>query len=268
MKLHYEKIGSGHPLVILHGLYGSGKNWLSIARELSGICEVYLVDQRNHGDSPHASQHAYPDMMDDLKELLDDLNLHKAMLLGHSMGGKTAMYFATHYPGRVSRLMVADMSPLSYLRQDETPEQVHGHMHIMNSMLNLDLKMLNSLKEIDQALAISLPDKRLRQFLFKNLRKNEVGYSWGLNLTGLLDSLQLLVEGLPREIIEQGGYKQYPVLFIKGENSSYIQDADEEVIKHVFPGAAITTIRNAGHWLHAEQPDIFVKIVKKFLLEY
>ncbi len=267
MKLHYQKLGSGHPIIILHGLYGSGHNWLSIARELAGFSEVYLVDQRNHGQSPHVNEHTYPDMMDDLKVLLDDLQIERAMLLGHSMGGKTAMFFATHFPGRVSKLLVADMSPLSYIRGGQEPAQVHGHKHIIESLIGLDLDSLRTLKEIDEELAHHLPDKRLRQFLFKNLHKKEQeGYSWRLNLPVLLNNLSHLIDGLSLADLNSKGYRHFPALFIRGGESNYIQVEDEQAIRQIFPSAQIKTIAGAGHWLHAERPEEFVNLVKRFVM--
>jgi len=266
--LHFTKLGAGHPLIILHGLYGSGNNWLSIARKLAGICEVYLLDQRNHGRSPHSSEHNYKVLMEDLGQFMDEQELSKAMLLGHSMGGKTAMFMATHHPERVSRLIVADMSPLPYTREGERADHIVGHEYIMNALKALDLSKLTNLREADEKLEAAFPESRMRQFLTKNLSKTKSGsYYWQLNLDGLMKNLHSLADGLGPEYFTSGGFRQYPVLFIKGANSHYIGETDEKAIKNLFPNSNLVSIRDAGHWLHAEQPEIFVKIVRKFMLE-
>ncbi|MBT3241596.1 MAG: alpha/beta fold hydrolase [Bacteroidetes bacterium] len=267
MKLHYEKLGSGHPLIILHGLYGSGGNWLRIAELLSDICEVYMVDQRNHGKSPHSNQHSYPLLMDDLNDLINELDLNKVMLLGHSMGGKTAMYYATQYPMRISKLIVVDISPLPYEHKKNDDSANHGHRQIISALRSLDLSILNNLREIDDKLVNSLPDKRLRQFLYKNL-KRQTGekYKWIINLDGLYNNINSLLDGLLPDQLPEGGYDQFPVLFFKGQQSQYIKAADEDAIKMIFPEAEIKRIQKAGHWLHAEQPEIFINTVKHFLL--
>ncbi len=269
MKLFYEKLGSGYPLFILHGLYGSGSNWLSIAKQLADFCEVYLIDQRNHGRSPHAQQHSYFSLMGDIKELADSLDLSKLMLLGHSMGGKAAMYFATHFSGMVSKLIVVDMSPLSYSKEGKEARQIEQHKKIMNALMSLDLNNSKNLKELDQELAKDIQDIRLRQFLFKNLdRKTGKTYRWKLNLEVLLQNLDNMIDGLDFDHIASSGYSQFPALFIRGDQSPYIASDDEAAIKRIFKMSTITTIPNAGHWLHAEQPELFVKIARKFILDY
>jgi len=264
--LNFTKIGQGHPLIILHGLYGSGSNWMSIAKKLSGFCEVYLVDQRNHGLSQHSNEHSYDAMMNDLISFMDEQGLKKAILLGHSMGGKTAIWTAINHPERISHLVVADISPLEYPLEEGARHHMQGHERIMKALLSLDLSKVNSFRDADQMLEADFPDKGLRQFLMKNLGKVEEGtYAWKLNLSGLLSNLSNLSKGIVPELISDEGYRQYPVLFIRGENSNYIQEEDEFGIKRIFPLAQIATIKNAGHWLHAEQPEIFIDMVKRFL---
>jgi len=265
--LYFTRHGSGYPLIILHGLYGSGSNWLSIARRLAGICEVYLVDQRNHGRSPHYNEHSYSVLMEDLLEFLDAHELQKVMLLGHSMGGKTAMYMATHHPERVSHLIVADMSPLPNIQNGEMSDSFSRHKHIMNALKTLNLAALTSLREADEILEALLPDRSLRQFLLKNLAKARSGnYFWRINLDVLMRNLDSMAEGLDPRDFQNMGFKQYPVLFIKGENSQYIGEKDSQAIKVLFPNSNLVSIRDAGHWLHAEQPEAFVKIVREFIL--
>lgn len=267
MKLSVRRLGKGYPLIILHGLYGSGENWLTIAKELSSLCEVFLVDQRNHGKSPHSEQHNYPVLAADLLELMDDHDLRRAVILGHSMGGKAAMWFAAEHPARVSRLIVADISPGSY------PDGLSGfshsgfHRNVLESMLAVDFSIVAGLGDIDLQLKNRLPDKQLRHFLLKNIEKGSgSGYGWRLNIESLLKNLDRLSEGLESFLAEGRTYQQFPVLFIRGENSGYIAGPDIAIIRSLFPAAEIVTVKNAGHWLHAEQPSIFVSIIKKHLL--
>jgi len=267
MQLYVQRLGKGHPFIILHGLYGSGDNWLTVAKSLSGSCEVFLVDQRNHGRSPHADQHNYPLLATDLLEMMDSFGLGKAVILGHSMGGKAAMWFAARNPSRVSRLIIADISPGSYL--DDTLDTSHSsfHLQVMESMLAVDFTKVNGLGDIDRQLENDVPDKQLRQFLLKNIGKEPgSGFFWRLNLPILLRSLANLSTGL-ESFLESGKIiNQFPVLFIRGENSHYIDEPDVALIRKLFPNAQIVTIRNAGHWLHAEQPAAVVAVIRKQLL--
>lgn len=266
MKLFVRRLGKGYPLIILHGLYGSGDNWLTVAKSLSAICEVFLVDQRNHGRSPHSDQHNYQVLAGDLLELMDDLELSRAVILGHSMGGKAAMWFAAEHPSRISRLIIADISPASYA---DTINHSHSayHRRVMESMLAVDFSRVRGLGDIDRQLETGLPDKPLRQFLLKNIEKDPgSGYFWRLNLPVLLRNLDNLSAGLEQFLDSGRKYNQFPVLFIRGENSGYIREPDVMMIHQLYPDAQIVTIGNAGHWLHAEQPEAFISIIRKQLL--
>ncbi|MCD6332143.1 MAG: alpha/beta fold hydrolase [Bacteroidales bacterium] len=266
-QLYYQKLGQGHPLIILHGLYGSGDNWLSIARNLAGICEVYLPDQRNHGRSPHLTTHDYPSLTYDLKEFVDRMELRNVILLGHSMGGKTAMWFATEYPGIVSKLIVVDVSPASYSFNSSAPAHYSVHQEIISALQSVDLLQIKNMGEADRLLQPLLPEKRLRQFLLKNLVKNEYGvYHWRLNLKVLKQYIPQLAEGLPPETLAHGSFRQFPLLLIRGSNSDYVGKKDLQVFHSLFPLSQIVTIKNGSHWLHAEFPDRFTRIVRKFIL--
>ena len=173
MKLNFKKTGSGPPLVILHGLFGSLDNWFSIAKELVEHYTLYLIDQRNHGDSPHAEVWNYAVMVEDLKELLDAEGLGKVFLMGHSMGGKTVMNFAMKYPDRVQKLIVADIAPRYY--------PIH-HQAILEGLNSLDLKSIQSRKEADEQLALFIPELGVRQFLLKSLTRGSEGFAWKINL--------------------------------------------------------------------------------------
>ncbi len=263
MKLFFRKYGQGPPLIIIHGLYGSSDNWVSIGRKLAENFEIYILDQRNHGRSPHSSDHNYLLLKEDLKEFMDTHSIEKAIIIGHSMGGKTAMFFAADYPERISHLIVADISPNSY--QFTNSNQLLAHSTIINAMHNIDFYGINGREDIDDILAKSIPEYRIRQFLLKNVKRTKDNeYSWSLNLKTLKTELKNILDGLDKNQTEITGF---PVLFIKGGKSDYISAKDEKVINKIFPFADIETIPNAGHWLHSEQPELFLKKVKEFILQ-
>lgn len=251
MKLNYKIVGTGKPLVILHGLFGSADNWFSIARELDKEFTMYLVDQRNHGDSPHDDEWNYDVMVDDLKELLDDEGLDKAYLMGHSMGGKTVMNFALKYPERVEKLIVADIAPRYY--------PVH-HESILEGLNSLDLKTINSRKEADDTLANYISEPGIRQFLLKSLGRDSDGFAWKINLPVITKNIENVGEALP-----EGESFEGPTLFLAGANSNYIQQKDLPEILEFFPNYELEFVQNAGHWLHAEQPHAVVEEIRKFL---
>jgi len=266
MDLNFRKFGSGHPLIILHGLYGSGDNWLSIAKYFSGFCEVFMVDQRNHGKSPHHDQHNYDVLMADLKEFLDQQGITKAIILGHSMGGKVAMRFAMEFPWMVTRMVIADISPGSYLKNGDN-NHLKVHEEIIDAMLNVDLDKATGLSDVEANLAEQLHDIRLIKFLLKNLRKDEdKAYSWKLNLPVLRNNLDALSDGLDLDKLKSLQIKSFPIMFIRGEESAYVGLKDQKLIKEIFPLSQMVSLKNAGHWLHAEQPERFARIVKRFIL--
>ncbi len=269
MELFFRKYGeSGTPLVIVHGLYGSGDNWTSVARNLSGTFEVYVVDQRNHGQSPHAGIHDYDSMRDDLLEFMDGRGIGKAVLVGHSMGGKTIMNFAATWPGRVEALVVLDIAPRSYVRLAATTRAVPGHEGMIDAMMELDLSTARTREELDSALRPKIGSGRVRSFLLKNIRRDDHGnFVWRMNLPVLSNNLErIMEEGLDTEkIVALGGIKGFPVLFIAGEQSNYIRPEDHILIRSLFPAAEIVVLPGAGHWLHAEQPALLVKNIRYFL---
>lgn len=267
MELHYRQLGQGYPMIILHGLYGSGDNWLTIAKALSGICEVYLPDLRNHGRSPHDPKHDYATLASDLLQFMQRLDLERAIILGHSMGGKTAMWFATENPGRVSHLIVVDVSPASYHDQPANLGNMQVHQTIMNTIRETDLSNIQSLKEAEERLAGNIPDRSLRQFLMKNLERiPEAGYHWRLNIDALINNLDHLIDGLDMEKIAGQSYRQFPALFIHGDRSSYVGESDKQLIRKLFPLAQILSVKGGSHWLHAEKPDTVIKAVKHFVM--
>jgi esterase len=264
MKLFYKKAGNGKPLVILHGLYGASDNWMSIARELEDDFEVYLVDQRNHGRSFHDNRHDYESMSRDLLDFMEDAGLDRIILAGHSMGGKTAMCFAGRYPHRIDRLIVIDIAPKSYKSLNR--KQPLNHHDVLEAMKNVDFSEVSSLRDVDLMLKPAIKQGRIRAFLMKNLEKDESGkYSWTINLDVLIRELDNIMDGMDENcFIRPAPQKDFPVLFIRGEKSHYILDQDMDQIRGIFPSAKLETIPDAGHWLHAEKPAAFVRLVREF----
>ncbi|RUT73206.1 alpha/beta fold hydrolase [Ancylomarina longa] len=269
MKLNYRKLGEGHPLIIVHGLYGSSDNWLSVAKELAPHFEIFLIDQRNHGNSPHSNSHTYKDLKEDLKEFMDDHQIEKAILMGHSMGGKTVIFFAADYPERVSSLLVVDIAPKNYSKISDYAPQTIDHQCIVSAMLNFDLSKYKTRTEINNKLSENISSERVRQFLLKNLKRNEQkDFIWKLNIQTISDFLPQIMDGIDGNRFANGKeITGFPILFIKGERSNYITDNDHNLIRTIFPYAEITTIPNSGHWVHAEQPKLLVKTVEYFVLD-
>lgn len=267
MKLFFRKYGeTGPPMIIVHGLYGASDNWVSVARELSAHYEVFVVDQRNHGDSPHDSVHTYEAMRDDLLGFMDEHNIKKAVLLGHSMGGKTVMSLAMSHPERISSLIVVDIAPVSYNDLAVSSVMTANHSKMIDAMLEIDVSSMESREEVSRALSVKIGSERIRMFLLKNLTRNKKKeFCWKINLPVLKENLEEIMDGLhTEEFIRKGGVTGFPVLFVRGENSDYIQPKDHNTIKRLFPAAEIVSIPNSGHWVHAEQPDLLIKTVNYF----
>jgi len=250
MRLNFKKSGSGPPLVILHGLFGSLDNWFSIAKELVEHYTLYLLDQRNHGDSPHSNEWNYGVMVEDLRELLDAEGLDSIFLMGHSMGGKTVMNFAMQYPERVRKLIVGDIAPRYY--------PIH-HQVILEGLNALNLSQIQSRKEADELLAPYIPELGVRQFLLKSLGRDGNGFAWKINLPVITQHIEEVGKSL-----EEGAIFEGKTLFLGGANSSYVQEKDLSDMKRHFPNSTWVSIPNAGHWLHAEQPQAVVAAMKKF----
>jgi pimeloyl-ACP methyl ester carboxylesterase len=252
MKLHYKKIGTGRPLIILHGLFGSLDNWMTLAKKWSKDFEVYLVDQRNHGQSPHSTEFSYPLMAEDLRELMDQLKLEHAILLGHSMGGKTVMEFSMKYPDRVERLIVVDIAPVSYT--------VH-HYAVIDALKNVPLSEISSRKEAERYLTKYISDFGTRQFLLKNLYWEDKGkLAWRFNLEVLANEIIPISE---YAVVEGEFGKE--IVFIAGAKSNYILPEYAVKIKAKFPNYKLESIAGAGHWVHAEKMNEFSEIVMNFL---
>lgn len=264
MQLSYKKYGEGAPLIILHGLYGSSDNWVSVGKQLSELFEVFIVDQRNHGKSPHHPDMTYLDMQNDLAEFIEQHDIERPVLLGHSMGGKTAMHYAVKNPYKINKLIVADISPRSYIQGEYTP-QMGKHFDLIRSMLSVDFEMADSREDIDEQLAVDIKETRIRQFLQKNLTRTKDGYKWRINIWAISNNLKRILEGIDKIEFEKP-VDSFRALFLKGEKSDYIQEVDEKMIHEYFSEAKIETIADAGHWMHAEQSEVFLSAVENFLI--
>lgn len=252
MELNFKSYGKGPALIILHGLFGSLDNWVSHARQLSEHFSVYVIDQRNHGRSPHAPEWDYPTMAEDLADFMDQQGIFQAHLLGHSMGGKTVMQFAMYHPERIDHLVVADMAPKAY--------EPH-HTQILESLIQLDLSALSSRSEAEKQLAKGIADPVIRQFLLKSLgRDADKKLRWKFNLEVIYEKYALILEAIELDFPFEG-----PTLFLSGEQSTYVQAHDHDLIQEGFPGAQFEQMPQAGHWLHADRPAAFLAAVQAFL---
>lgn len=254
MKLHYRKLGeSGQPIIILHGLFGMSDNWLTISKEFATDHIVYLLDLRNHGQSPKSVDFSYALMADDLNEFIVDHKIEKPILIGHSMGGKVVMQYAFSYADLFDKQIVVDIAPRFY--------PVH-HTQLLQGMHAIDLKKLESRTEANEILKRFEASEGVRQFIIKNLyRNNELGhFDWRINLPILTREIANIGDEITtnKPILNE-------TLFINGSESSYITQTDQAEILKIFPNTKFKTIEGAGHWVQADEPKEFVEAVIKFI---
>lgn len=255
MQLNYKTFGEGFPVIILHGLLGSLDNWQTIAKHLSDVpFQTFIVDQRNHGRSPHSDEFNYELLADDLLEFFEQHQIKKAHLIGHSMGGKTVMKFALAHPERVEKLIVVDIAPVVY--DDSNTE-------VFDALYAADVVHAGSREEVEKMLRDKLHDNEtVVQFLLKGLGRDETGkhFEWRFNLDSLSKHFNR---------ISDADYTGKPfageVLFIKGEKSSYINPDNYPAITKLFPNHQLSEIKGAAHWVHAEKPKEFLEEVIRFL---
>ncbi len=250
--LHHTVVGEGEPVILIHGLFGMGANLGTIAKPLSEQYQVYSPDLRNHGRSFHSDSMCFSDMADDITRLMDHYGLASARILGHSLGGKVAMQLALQQANRVQKLIVADIAPVSYGSH---------HSTVFEGLRGVDLSTLTRRADAETILRQYIDDAGTRNFLLKNLYRNEDGlFAWRMNV----DALEQGYDDIRNGIDAMSAFAK-PTLFIKGELSDYIQEQHREKIERLFTNLQLKVIQGTGHWLHAEKPDIFNRIVKRFL---
>ena len=251
LKLFFRELGAGQPMIILHGLFGSSDNWYSLSKVFAEQYRVLVVDQRNHGQSPHHQVHDYKALTEDLNTLITSQGLKDPIILGHSMGGKTAMHFAVKYPDKVSTLIVVDIVPKKY--------PTH-HDSILEGLQAIKLNELESRGQADEILSRYVPEAAVRQFLLKNLsRDDSQQFEWKINIPVLREH----IEDMGAEMQFEGKFEG-PALFITGAKSDYFAKGDEGIIHQFFPSAKIVSL-NTGHWVQAEQPKEFTETIMGFL---
>jgi esterase len=254
MKLFCRKFGNGQPIFILHGLFGMSDNWVSIGKLLSENYQVIIPDLRNHGQSPHSSIFNYDAMAGDIIELMDDLELPSAIIMGHSMGGKVAIQFALYYPERTEKLIVVDMSMRQY-------EERQLQLEIIKAMIAIDFEKIESRNEISEQLKQSIIDEKIRLFIMKNLyRETRTKLGWRPDLQSIYQNIDYVFEAISGDAVYGG-----PALFIHGDDSDYVLDSDTKKIYQHFPEAIFKVVPDAGHWVHADNPEGFLKEVIAFL---
>ncbi len=253
MNLNYTVLGQGRPIIILHGLFGSARNWQGIARTLATSYRVITPDLRNHGQSPHAEDMSYLEMADDVVAIVDQLQCNDTIIVGHSMGGKVAMTAALMNPALFSALVVVDIAPVNYN---------HDFKPLINAMHSLNLQSLKNRAQAASALAKVINDIGITQLLLQNLIRTGDAFQWRINLAGIMANLDLIRQ-FP-DMIKNRTYS-LPALFIGGAESDYLCKHPHAEILQYFPVAEITTIEGSGHWPHVEKPDAFLKVIKKFI---
>jgi esterase len=251
MTLAFTEIGEGEPIVILHGLFGSGRNWASIAKALSDTYRVLTVDLPNHGASEWTEHVTYQGLAEATANFLTQHELQGCTLLGHSMGGKTAMTLALSQGDLINRLIVADIAPVPY---------DHDNLAVIEALAAVDIANVKSRNEAEAQMAVHISDRMLRAFLLQNLRREGDGYQWRINLEGLKASLPDL-HGFP----EFDTTFEKPAIFIAGAESDFVEPEHHAEIDRLFPNSSVVDLTHAGHWLHADNPKAFIQAVVQFL---
>lgn len=252
IELAHTVHGDGPPLIVLHGLFGSARNWTTVAKQLARTHRVYALDLRNHGSSPWSDSMSYRDLADDVQHFIARLGAGPVAVLGHSMGGKTAMMLALEHPLWVKRLIVVDIAPVAY---------EGGELKFyISAMQSVRLEGLARRSEADEQLRDQVPDPGIRAFLMQNLIDRDGKFAWRLNLPALARNMPQ-ISGFPAATAQYAG----PTLFVSGQRSNYVQPAHYAAIRQLFANAQFAVIADAGHWVHAEQPQLLVQHVLAFL---
>jgi esterase len=254
MQLAFREYGQGQPLIILHGLFGQSDNWNTLAKRYSeNNFQVFTIDQRNHGLSPHGEEWNYEVMADDLKEFIDTHQLKDPILIGHSMGGKTVMFFELKYPGISKKIIVADIAPRAY--------EPH-HDSVLKALNNVDFSQVKTRKEAEAKLGEYIPDFGTKQFLLKNIYWKDAANNlmdWRFNLKVIDRNYNNIGVEVPE------GSSDVEALFIRGEKSDYVRESDLKDIEKHFPNYKLSTVKDSGHWIHAEKPNEFFEQTVEFI---
>ena len=252
MRLNFKELGEGKPVIIVHGLFGSLDNWMTIGKSIADFFHVYLIDMRNHGRSPHSKSWDYELMAKDLKGFINDHNIKDPAIIGHSMGGKIAMEYALSHEEHLNKMIVVDIGIKEY--------EPH-HQHILKGLSSLDLKKLKSREAADEELSKYITEPGVRQFLLKGLyRKKNRSFGFRFNLSAINQHIKNVGEAT------KGNPILLPTLFIRGDDSNYILEEDLPELESLFLNSNIETVKNAGHWVHADQPEELLNLILSFLI--
>ena len=267
MELFVRKYGNApQHLIILHGMYGSGDNWTSIARNLSDGFTVHLPDLRNHGRSPHSPDHTYELLAEDIYEFVTGQRIERFYLAGHSMGGKTAMFFARQHPEMLIKMAAIDISPRTYHQLNQLSEQTIFHLNLISYLIRCNVEKAHNYAEAASILSEGVPSQRMVQSLLKNLEKTGDGMMWRINIEALKDNIYAMGDGLdPDDFIDRK--IAVPTLFLRGLKSNYLPVEDEKLIHFIFSNARIVNVPEASHWMHTEQPEAIVTELRHFFSE-
>jgi esterase len=252
IKLHAEISGDNEAstIIIIHGLFGSTSNWRTVSRELSKSHRIICLDLRNHGNSPWHDSMSYTEMAGDVKRFIDDNQITRPSIIGHSMGGKTTMALLQDFELDLAKIFIIDIAPVTY---------AHSHDGFINAMQSLNFDTVKNRNDVDQHLKPFVEEPPIRQFLMQNLHRQSDSYKWRININAIASNMTKILGYGQRKSVD------HPVIFISGGQSTYIQPEHHSLIKANFPDAVIETIADAGHWLHAEKPAEFLAIVNKYL---
>jgi esterase len=252
MELHFREIGQGTPLLILHGLFGSSDNWLTIAKQLAEKYHVFIIDQRNHGQSPHSEEWNYEVMAQDIEDFCIQHHLKEIYIAGHSMGGKTVMKLAEMFPARLKKMMIIDIAPRYPMH----------HHQVLKALKSINFDVVNTRKLAEEILQKSIEDIGTRQFLLKNIywiKDNQL--AWRFNLNVITNNIEIVGEATPND---ESSICEIPSCFVKGQKSDYIKLEDEHIIAHLYPNSEVVTVSNTGHWVHAENPKALLELMFNF----
>ena len=261
MNLFYSKFGSGQPIIIVHGLLGCSDNWVTIGKSLSENFEVFLLDQRNHGKSPHNQNIDYDILADDLHNFITVNSISKPILMGHSMGGKVVMKYAKDHSEDIKSIIIIDIAPKTYNINSPSSKLINA---IIDNMINVDFNHIKNRTDVENILSGNIKDIRILLFILKNLKRNtDNTYKWAINIKSIKDNFNNFLQS-PFE--NNKNKIDIPTLFLRGAKSDYITFEDILLIKNIFSSSQIITIPDAGHWIHTEQPELLISTIKLFLL--